>query len=154
MFFDNQLVFSAAQSLVTTTSVASTNVINLTNARDLGIGPGMAIPQIDVIAGTAFTTANGATLNIQFQGSTDSVTWTTYEESGPLAAAVLTANTSLWKFDWPHRAVAAAMPLYVRLNYALPATTAFTAGTITLAAVTLALDTNPSGQYPSGFTVA
>lgn len=155
MLMDNQLVFSNAQSLVTAASVAST-VIDLTVQEDLGVGGGAATPKIFVQVGTAFVTANSATLNIQFQGSADGVTWTTYAESGALAASTLTAGQRVFGIDWPKRIASnTPLPRYVRLYYVLPASTAFTAGTLT-AAVVLDRDDAPdtAGLYASNFVVA
>lgn len=167
---DQNLVFSSAQSLAVTTSTPSTNVIDLSGGtnfqwgpnsttnggslpfgEDLGIGDGEAMPKVIAYIGTALTTTNSATLNIQFQGSTDSSNWTTYVETGTLAASLLTAGAKVAAFDWPHRQIAAALPRYVRLNYAV-ATGVFTTGTIS-AYIGLQRFDWPLGLYPAGFTV-
>lgn len=164
MILDNNLVFSNAQSLAVSTTTASTTTIDLTGGSslnigngstfgaDMGIGDGVAMPKIAAYIGTALQTANSATLNIQFQGSTDSSTWTTYVETGALAASVLVAGAKVAAFDWPLKATGAAMPRYIRLNYNLPNATAFTTGTIT-AAIVLQRDDWTAGLYPAGFTV-
>ena len=161
MIIDSQLLFSNAQSLAITTSTPST-VIDLTGGVALNIGVGTrygaemgigdgSVPKIAAIIGTALTTTNSATLNIQFQGSTDSSTWTTYIESGALAAALLTANTFIARWDWPIRQIGASLPRYVRMNF-VPATGIFTTGTIFAGIVTDRWDwTTP--LYPSGFAV-
>lgn len=170
MILDNTLVFSNAQSAAFTADTPSTNVIDLSGGtlfqwgpnattqggslpfgEDLGIGDGEAFPKVGVYVGTAITTTDSATLNIQFQGSTDSSFWETYIETGPLAASLLTAGAAIAKLDWPHRKVASKMPRYVRLNYDI-ATGTFTAGTLS-AYVMLQRDDWPLGLYPSGFTV-
>lgn len=155
MIMDNQLVFSSAQSLITASAtVASTNVIDMTVAQDLGIGDGVAQPKLLVLVGTAFTTTNSGTVNIQFQGSTDSSTFTTYAETGAIAAASLTAGQMVAGLDWPKRLLSStALPRYVRMAYVV--TNGITAGTIT-AAVVLNRDdaTDTAGKYPSGFSVA
>ena len=79
--------FVTFANLLTTASSSST-VINLGNPRDLGVGPGQEMPTVDVVVGTAFTSSSaGLTLNLQFQGSTDSSTWTTYQETGANSTA-------------------------------------------------------------------
>src|SRR4051812_13606315 len=71
-----------------TTASSSSTVINLGNARDLGIGPGQEMPTVDVVVGTAFTSSSaGLNINLQFQGSTDSSAWTTYMETGAASTA-------------------------------------------------------------------
>jgi hypothetical protein len=144
MILDSQLCFSSAQTLVVATpGVACTssydvsgNPLNGVNVGpndtqltvDFGLGDGLR-PKVIAAIGTACTTATGATLNVQFQGSTDTVTWTTYVETGPVAAALLTANTRIAAFDWPARQIGAAVPRYYRLYYALAAGS-FLTGTI------------------------
>lgn len=144
MILDNLLAFSAAQTLIVSApGVASTNnydyfgnPLNGFNVgpnvtvpgADLGIGDGLR-PKVIAYIGTAVTTGTGSTLNVQFQGSTDGVTYTTYVETGPVAAALLTANTRIAAFDWPVRQIGAALPRYYRLYYAV-ATGSLTAGTI------------------------
>jgi hypothetical protein len=104
--------------------------------------------QIEAIIGTAFTTANGATLNVQFQGAPDTGVggnfqpgaFTTYAESGPIAVANLTAGQVI-RLDWP--AVfpeAEVLPRFIQLNFAVPALTNFTAGTIASAITTMVRD--------------
>jgi hypothetical protein len=164
MLMDAQLSFSQAQA-ITTASAASTNVTaydesggntNIGNATrfgaDLGVSEGMNKPKVVVSIPTAFTSTNSATLNFQFQGSTDSSTWTTYIESGAIAAASLTAGTA-WVFDWPRKAIGAAMPKYVRMYYAL-ATGQMTTGTIN-ANVVLNADgwVGIADQYPANYVV-
>jgi phage tail protein X len=145
MILDNQLCFSSAQTLVVATpGVASTNSYDVSGSPlngvnvgpndtqltvDFGIGDGLR-PKIAASIVAACTTATGATLNVQFQGSTDTVTWTTYVETGPVAAALLTANTRIAAFDWPVRQIGAAVPRYYRLYYALAAGS-FLTGSIT-----------------------
>lgn len=152
MILDNQLLFSNLQSLITAaTGTPSTTVIDLTGGvamniglmtrfgEDLGTGPGLSAPRVVAFVGTAFTTTNSATLMTQFQGSTDSTTWTTYMETPAYAAAALVAGFKIADFAWPVVPQGVALPRYVRLNYVLPGSTSFTAGTI-FASVSLATD--------------
>jgi hypothetical protein len=164
MIMDSQLQFSSAQA-VTTVSTASTTITaydesggntNIGNATrfgaDMGVSEGMNKPKIVVGIPTAFTSTNSATINFQFQGSTDSSTWTTYIESGALAATVLTAGAT-WVFDWPRKALGAAMPRYVRMYYAL-GTGVMTTGTVN-ANVVLNADgwVGIADQYPANYVV-
>lgn len=163
MIFDSNLLFSTSQSLITDTDTPSETVVDLTGGvainigimtrfgEDLGIGDGVAKPQVVAYVGTAFTTGTAATLNMQFQGSTDSTTWTTYAETGGVAAAKLVAGAKL-ALDWPIVPAGQALPRYVRLNYKLPATSSFTAGTINLAGVVLQQDAQQ--YYGPAYSVA
>lgn len=167
MIFDSNLLFSNGQSLAVTTSTPSTTVIDLTGnptaglnignasryGADMGIGDGVAVLKVAAYVGTALTTTNSATLQIQFQGSTDSSTWDTYIETPAFAAAKLTAGQKLGTFDWPLVGPGFSLPRYIRLNYVLPETTSFTTGTI-FAGIVLQRDDAIQGQYPEGFVVA
>lgn len=167
MIFDTNLLFSNGQSLAVTTSTPSTTVIDLTGnptaglnignaaryGADMGIGDGVAVLKVAAYVGTALTTTNAATLQIVFQGSTDSSTWDTYLLSPVYAAAALTAGAKLGTFDWPLVALGKSLPRYIRLNYDLPETTSFTTGTI-FAGIVLQRDDAIQGLYPEGFVVA
>jgi hypothetical protein len=149
---DNQLVFSTAQAV--TATAASTNVIDMTVAQDLGVGDGVGSPKILGLVGTAFAGA-GATLNVQFQGSPDNATWTTFAETGVMPVASLTAGQQIIGFNWPRRPFSnTALPRYIRLNYVV-ASGPFTAGTLTAAVVLQRDDADDTAVlYPSGFIVA
>lgn len=180
MILDSNLAFSSAQSLITNASTASTAVLDLATGvcttsstygppnltfgtatvfgEDLGIGSGI-VPKFSISLLTSFVTANSATLNVAIQGAIDNggttiagLTWTTYDETGPIAAAQLLLNTSI-RMWWPHRQVGAALPRFIRLLYQLPAATSFTAGSINQAILTLTRDDWSAGAYPSNFTV-
>lgn len=149
MILDGLLLFSTAQAV--TATAASTNIVDLTNARDMGIGNDYPALKLMVNIGTTFTAAGAATMQIQFQGSTDATTWTTYAASDAMAVAGLTAGNSLvFPIDLPGRKPGAALPLYYRLNYVI-ATGPMTAGAIT---ATLVLDRQWNHSYPAGLTVA
>lgn len=176
MILDNSLVFSSAQSLITNSTTASTNVIDLTGigsgsapnlnfgnattfGADMGIGDGEAIPKVYVTLGTTFLTASSATLNIAVQGAPDNGSnvagsWTTMSETGALAASVLLIGRQITLY-LDTLALGQALPRFLRLSYQLPAATSFTAGSIGLAGI--ALQTDQSArlyQYPANFTVA
>jgi hypothetical protein len=166
MIMDAQLNFSSAQAITNASAASSTitaydesggntNIGGPANFRfgaDLGVSEGKDKLKVSVSFPVAFATASGATLNIQFQGSTDSSTWTTYIESGVLAASALALGAN-WVFDWPRKALGAAMPKYVRLYYVL-GTGTFTTGTIN-ANVVLNADgwVGIADQYPANYTV-
>lgn len=160
---DNNLVFDNFANVNFTTSTPSTNSIdlqggvnfNIGNAtrfgEDLGIGPGAAVPQIVSYVGLVMTSTASATLNVQFQGSTDGSNWDTYIESGPIAVAKLVAGQKIAAWNWPHRGPSASLPRYVRMNY-VPLVGAISTGTI-FSAITLTRQDWPLDQYPSGFVV-
>src|SRR5262245_10481611 len=133
MILDSQLLFDSASAITGATGGASTNVVDLVNARDMGVGDAEGkTPKTMILATTTFLTTDAATLNVQVQGSTDNNTYTTYAESRALAAAVLTAGKYLLPIDMPRPAPGAALPRYIRLNYAI-ATGHFTVGAVTAA---------------------
>jgi hypothetical protein len=168
MLFDSTLLFyhsgttyafTAGEfvSLVGVTSSTASGVINLGNARDMGIGEGEERPNVFIAIGGGGITSSSTTLtvNFQFQGSTDSVTWTTYMETGANATTGLTAGTQ-FVFPVPARPPGAALPLYYRLNTSLGtnATAGISTGGV-LAGIVLAPAQGISGgQYPAGFTVS
>ena len=147
-------------NLATETASAST-VVNLGNPRDLGIGQGAELPQVVVAVGTAVTTGASASqqVNLQFQGSTDSSTWTVYMETGYATTASWAAG-AVWTFDVPRRPPGAALPLYYRLNFltqglGTASVTAISTGTL-LSGIVLSNEENADtlGLYASGFSVS
>lgn len=117
--------------------------------------------QIEAIVGTAFTTADSCTLNMQFQGAPDTGvgggylpgTYTTYAETGTISAANLTAGQVL-RLDWP--AVfpeGETLPRYIQLNFATPTGEQFTAGTIASAITTMVRDDQTNKFAAKNFTV-
>ena len=150
MILDTLLMFDPPATVVTATAV-STNIIDLLNARDMGIGDAPALKLV-ILVGTTMEAAGSATLQIQAQGSTDSSTWLTLAESRAYALASLTANRKLFPIDWPVIEAGATGPSvlhrYLRLNY-IVATGPMTAGTIQAY-----LSTNRDDQvsYPKNFT--
>lgn len=126
MILDSLLNFSAAQAITTNTN--SDNIVDLLNARDLGPGNSPAL-QVIASINTAFQTTNSGTLQVQFQGSTDSTTWTTYAESPAVAAANLGAASRIAAWEVPNVVQGASLPRYYRLNYVV-GTGTFTAGKI------------------------
>jgi hypothetical protein len=162
MIIDSLLVFDSAATFSTTT--ASTNVIDLQNARDLGASSEDENIELMCQIGTAFLSSGSATLNIQFQGAPDNGsgspgTYVTFAESGVIAVASLVANARVFNINVPGKLIetlkdlgsGTPLPRFLRLNYVV-ATATMSAGTITSAIV----GTRGSEmiQYPSGFTVA
>jgi len=145
MLLDSQLEFDPAGTAITSTQV-STNIINLVNARDMGIGTPLAIL---VSVTTAFTSTNSATLQVQAQGSTDSTTWSTYIETPALTAGVLTQYRYLLATDWPRPGPGQALPQYLRLNYPV-GTGIFSAGAV---AAYLLLGRDDIVYYPRNYAV-
>lgn len=147
MIIDGLLLFSSAQN-ITTGEIASTNVIDLLNARD--IGPG-GWPRIRVAAyvGTGFATADAAVLTIRLQSSTDNTTYTTIASSPAYTAAQLTAGAKLVPFDWPPLPPGVALPRYLRLLYDV-ASLNFTPGNLTSM---LVLDREDIRAYPPGLGI-
>lgn len=113
---------------------------------DLGIDDQKA--QILCTIGAAFLTSDSATLNVQFQAAIDlgagggyqPGTWTTFVETGPLAAANLTAGATIARFDYPPAFPRNLSPRFIRLNFATAASTQFTQGTIAFAMPTIIRD--------------
>jgi hypothetical protein len=140
---------------LTNSSISSQ--VALGNARDLGIGMGPERPEVAVVVGTAFTSSLAtATYNIQFIGSTNGTTFTTYSETGAMLSASLAAG-SILHFDVPPRPPGAALPLYYYLNIALVTngTASISTGTLVAGIVLAAPDSSRTmGQYSAGFTVA
>lgn len=164
MILDSQLLFVNSQSLITDTNTPSESVIDLTGGvsmnvgiqsrfgEDIGIGDGVAMPKLAMYVGDAFVTGNAATLQVAMQGSTDNVTFDTYGLSPAYAAAVLTAGAKIAPLDWPPVAAGKSLPRYLRLNFILPAGTAFTSGSIAIAGLVLQRD--DQNYYGPGFAVA
>lgn len=148
MIIDKQLLFSTAQA-ITTVSAVSDNIIDLQNARDIGVGDNPSLKLFAYVT-TAFLTTNAGTIQVAIQGSTDATTWTNYALSNSTAftAGTLVAGAHLFDISVPRPPPGAALPRYLRLNYTLA--NAFTAGAITAG---LVLDRNDIIAYPSGYTV-
>jgi hypothetical protein len=85
MYIDGLLQFSSAQAL--TTTAVSTNVIDLLNPRDMGLGED---PTLDIVAQVVTTFTGGTSIQAVLQGSVDNSTFTDMV-SGPV---VTTANAA------------------------------------------------------------
>lgn len=147
MILDGLLLFSTAQNI--TTSDVSTNVIDLQNARDMGIGDDPSL-KVLVVVTTAFTSTDG-TLTITAQGSTDNSTFDDYVSSKAMTAGTLTKGKAfVFPIDWPATPAPFSLPRYLRLNYTV-ANTAFTPGAVT---ATLVADRFDNRAYARNYTVA
>lgn len=154
MILDGALQFSGAAGAIngdlpTTGSQTSTNIIDLLNARDMGIGDNPAM-KLFVSVLTAFTA--GTSLQVNFQGAPDNAgspgTWTTYASSGVTAEASLTVGQHLFDIDVPRPPPGVAIPRFYRLQYV-------TVGTHTAGAIygALVLDRDDELYYPPGIKI-
>ena len=160
MILDGLLQFSGTAGVAGSTDSPTTgaqnsgNVIDLQNARDLGIGDNPAI-KIVAICMTTFT--GGTSLQVTVQGSTDNSTFTTMASGPVIVEANLIAGTHLCDIDLPRIAGALmdrpgasqALPRYLRLGY----TTVGTHGAGAVFAA-LALDRHDQIAYPPGIVIA
>lgn len=143
MIMDKLLLFSSAQAVAADT--ASTDVVDLNNARDMGIGWPL---RVMILVTTSFLTTDAGTLQFLLQGSTDNSTYTTYAQSPAIAAATLTAGRRALDVDWPRPGPGMALPRYIRIYYDV--TNSFTAGAVT---ATLVLDRQDFVAYPPGVVI-
>lgn len=155
MLLDSNLTFDPSGTAITV-SAASTNTIDASVGRDLGIGRDL---KVTVTSDGLFAAAGAATLQIQLQGAPDNGsgapgTWDTYAETEALSSAQLNETgvqgISLTGFDLPERTPGGKLPRFYRLYYTV-ATGPFTAGSVQ-AFINLSRD--QLVDYPSGFTVA
>jgi hypothetical protein len=144
-YLDKQNQFSAAQAVVNTGSTPSTNVIDLGVARDIG---GAVTDNLYLLCEvvTAFTSGGSATLQVQFQGSTDNASWATIVQTDTIAVASLVQGYKFLQGP-PMSMVASTLYRYLRLNYVV-GTAAMTAGNIS-AAFTPSLQHSP--VYAAGY---
>jgi hypothetical protein len=149
MLIDKQNQFSDSQSLVVNaaTPTASTNIVDLGVARDVG---GAATDQLMLLCQivTAFAASGGAAeLQVDFQTAPDNGsgapgTWVTLASSGPVAKASLVQGYKFLPGE-----LAGPTQRFVRLLYTVT-TNNGTAGAIT-AALVPSLDVTPT--YARGY---
>lgn len=147
MILDALTKFSGAQALTAQGTIASTNVMDLGVARDMGV----AHYELKILAQvvTTFTSNGAATLQVLVQGSTDNSTFYTMAEGPVVALASLVAGARPLQIDMPRPAAGQAVPRYLRLAYVV-ATADMTAGTID---GYLVVDRRDNHFYPSGITI-
>ncbi len=127
-------------------------------ATDQGIG--VRKPEVQVSVGTAATSGNSATLTVQFQMAPDTAvtyaagTYVTLSEVPGITVAQMTANAIIARFDFPPAQLPGNLGRYLRLAFQTAASTAFTAGTIASAPVTMDRDDNANKYSAANFTVA
>lgn len=150
MILDGALLFDSAHQIsASATTEASTNVVDLQNARDLGIGDPSLKLLVQVI--TAFATTNAAVLTAALQGSTDNSAYTTMIQSqAALTPGNLAAGRRLLDVTLPRPAPGQALPRYLRMLYTV-GTGIFSVGSVTAAIV---LDRQDQTYYPAGINVS
>ncbi len=146
MIIDGLLQFDSNLGLTATST--STNVIDLVNARDLGIGDDPAM-RVAVLVTETFLSAGATTLQVQVQGSTDNSSYTVMAESAAIGKASLVLGANVLPIMLPSVAPGQALPRYLRLNYVV-ATGPFTDGSLS---AMLVLDNQQNRAYPPGITI-
>jgi hypothetical protein len=147
MILDGALLFDSAHAITAAGGTeASTNVLDLTNARDLGV---MNWPAMKVLVNVIQAFAGGTSLSVAFQGSTDNVTYTTMISQAAQTLGNLIAGSRIMDIDVPRPAPGQAIPRYLRLLYTTVGT--HTLGTVTAA---LVLDRQDFIAYPAGINVS
>ncbi len=148
MLIDKQNQFSAdiGDTPTGTGSTASTNIVDLGVARDIG---GAVTDQLMLLCevATAFTSGGSATLQAQFQTAPDNGSgapgsWSTLVQSDAIAVASLVPGYKFLPGELP-----GGTQRFVRLNYVV-GTAAMTAGALK-AGLVLSLDVQP--VYPRGY---
>lgn len=148
MILDSALLFDSAHAITAASGTeASTNVLDLTNARDMGIGD---TPALKLLVQVIQAFAGGTSLAVKLQGSTDNVTYTDMPAATPTALTLgsLTAGARILDVDVPRPSVGQALPRYLRLLYTTVGT--HTLGTVTAAIV---LDRQDYVAYPPGLVI-
>lgn len=143
MLVDNQLVLSAAQAITTASTYTSTNVIDLTVARDVG---GM---EMECVVQVAQVFAGGTSVQPQLVVSpnADLSSGTVLTISPAILTAALTAGTEIFRTEVPWSLIG-AQQRYIGLQYITLGT--FTTGTINAEFV---MDRLARVAYPSGLNL-
>lgn len=162
MLIDNFLLFEPLAGTAVTSGAASTNVIDLLNPRDIGIGDDPAIKLTVLVVAASFSSGSSSKLNTQIQGApgaSSAGTWTTIVETGDIGAASLASGTQVMNIDMPSILRAGNnmgfgtpgnnMIRLLRMNFSV-GTTSFSAGSIT---AFLNIDNDALIAYPPGLAV-
>jgi hypothetical protein len=138
----------------TTGTQASTNVIDLVNFRDMGIGDD---PALKILVSVTTTFTNGTNLQVGVSGSVDNSSWTIIMRGPTVIEANLLQGVHLLDVDLPRVAAAygdrvgsmEALPRYLRLDY-------ITSGTHNAGGVfgAIVLDRQDQISYPPGIVIA
>lgn len=130
---------SGSNQFSSDTSTVSTNVLDMINARDMGMAPGGLAPlTVDLTVMTAFT--GGTSVTFAIQGSTDNVTYTTYEQSAAIGVASLPAQARVRLPLPPVNPDSVSAPRYYRLKYT-------TVGNVTAGSVVAFLGSDSQVRY-------
>ena len=154
LVFDGTPATSSSGSVgaAITTSRASTNVIDLLVARDIGGEAGDQELHVDIM--TAFTAAGSATLQIEFDTSPDNSSWSQLMLSPVYPVANLTVGAPIFRYIVPLNQLlnSGAPGRYLRLYYTV-ATGPMTAGTV-LSYLNTTMDRQVQYYYPRNYTAA
>jgi hypothetical protein len=129
MLIDSQNQFSAAQAVTSTGSTASSNIIDLGVARDIGGAVTNHLALLCEVV-TPFASGGSATLAVQFQTAPDNGSgapgsWVTLAQSDAIPVASLTRG-----YRFLPGGIPGPTQRFVRLNYVV-GTAAMTAGALT-----------------------
>lgn len=135
----------------TTGTQTSTNIIDLANTRDLGVGDD---PSIEILVQVQTAFASGTSLQVALQGAPDNGsgspgTYTTYIAGPVVPEAALVVGARLLDATLPRSAPGVAKPRFLRLSY-------ITVGTHSAGAIhgALVLDRQDDVYYPPGIVIA
>lgn len=123
-------------------------------------GVGGIRPELNITVGTALVADTGTPLlNVQLQAAADDGTgnpdtYQTLVESGDLTVAQCAANTVIFRCPWLPPFPENLRPRFLRLNFAFPAGTNVSAGTIASALVVPCRDDWFNRQAAKNYTVA
>jgi hypothetical protein len=146
MILDSNLAFDGPTFQAITTTRDSTNTLDMSVQRDMGIGDNDLY--LAIVTDKNF--AGGTSVTIAFQGSADNSTWTVYAQSPALSTAQLNNGNYVFPIVLPRPpAGSVARPRYYKLTYTVSGT--YTAGAV-MAYLSPWRDDNV--YYPTNINVA